>query len=235
MTTEHTPVPPAPQPAAPQPALRLDRREGRLVDAEGRQFDPASRTWGAGAARAPADLAGVDTVSAATWLQCETPFRVRVPVGVIGPRDAEPALCAAAEAVGEGLARMGVALLCGGRSGVMEAACRGAERAGGVAIGLLPDADPALANAHATLVLATGLGEARNAIIARASLCLVAVGDSFGTLSEVALGRQFGKTVIGLEGAARVSGVLHVGTPREALEQVARCLLGLAAGGHDRG
>jgi hypothetical protein len=55
----------------------------------------------------------------------------------------------------------------------------------------------------------------------------VAIGDSYGTLSEVALGRHFGKRVIGLEGAAQVDGVVHVRTPQEAVEQVARVVLAL--------
>jgi SLOG cluster4 family len=91
---------------------------------------------------------------------------------------------------------------------------------------MLPDADPSFANPHVGIVIATGIGEARNALIARASLCLVAIGDSFGTLSEVALGRQFGKRVIGLEGAARVEGVVRVATVEQALEEIAQCALG---------
>ncbi len=75
--------------------------------------------------------------------------------------------------------------------------------------------------------LATGIGEARNALIARASLCLVAIGDSYGTLSEVALGRQFGKRVFGLAGAANVDGVEHVATAGEAIDRVAGVLLDL--------
>lgn len=155
--------------------------------------------------------------------QRSTPLRV--PVGVIGPRQATPAQYAAAQAIGRGIAQMGLSLVCGGRAGVMEGACRGASEGGGIAIALLPDADPADANPYATVVLASGIGEARNAVIARAALCLVAIGDNFGTLSEVALGRQFGKVVIGLEGAARVEGVVQVATPAAALEQVARCVL----------
>lgn len=150
---------------------------------------------------------------------------LRVPVGVIGPRQATAAQYAAAQAVGRGIAQMGLALICGGRGGVMEAACQGAAEAGGTAIGVLPDNDPTSANPYATVVLATGIGEARNAVIARAALCLVAIGDNFGTLSEVALGRQFGKLVIGLEGAARVEGVVQMATAAEALEQIARCVL----------
>ena len=150
---------------------------------------------------------------------------IRAPVAVIGPRQATPAQYAAAQAVGRGIAEMGLALICGGRAGVMEAACRGAAEAGGVAIGVLPDTEPEAANPYATVVIATGIGEARNAVIARAALCLVAIGDNFGTLSEVAFGRQFGKLVIGLEGAAHVDGVVQVDTPVAALELVARCVL----------
>jgi uncharacterized protein (TIGR00725 family) len=191
--------------------------------------DEAASPAGAGApAGAPARAGVPDPLFAAVARrQREAPLRV--PVGVIGPRHATPAQVEAARAVGRGLAEMGLAVICGGRSGVMEGACRGAKEGGGTSIAVLPDADPAEANPHATLVLATGIGEARNAVIARAALCLVAIGDNFGTLSEVALGRNFGKTVIGLEGAAQVDGVVHVATPAEALREVARCVL--AAGG----
>jgi uncharacterized protein (TIGR00725 family) len=119
----------------------------------------------------------------------------RVPVGVIGPREATPAQEVLAEAIGAGLARLGVPVLTGGGGGVMAAACRGAAGAGGAAIALLPGGDPAEANPHATLVLASGIGEARNAIIARAAAALIAVGNSPGTLSEIALGVRMGKTV----------------------------------------
>jgi uncharacterized protein (TIGR00725 family) len=205
--------------------FRLDLAAGSLFDAAGRRFDVATRTWSAAATAAAGEA--VDARAAARWLQRESGHPIRIPIGVIGPREASAAALAAAEAVGEGLAAMGFAVVCGGRHGVMAAVAAGVARAGGVSIGLLPDPDPALANPHLTYVLATGIGEARNALIARAALCLVAIGDSFGTLSEVAFGRQFGKLVIGLEGAARVEGVVHVPTPEAALEQVARHALGL--------
>jgi uncharacterized protein (TIGR00725 family) len=202
----------------------LDRRTNTLRDAAGRRFDPAARAWRLDDRASAGEH--VDAVAAARWLQRESRHPLRVPVGVVGPREAPPAALAAAEEIGAGLAGMGFAIVCGGRHGVMQAACAGAQRAGGVSIGLLPDPDPALANPHVTHVLATGIGEARNALIARAALCLVAIGDSYGTLSEVALGRQFGKLVVGLEGAARVDGVVHVATPAEALARVALLALG---------
>src|SRR6202049_648545 len=107
----------------------------------------------------------------------------------------------------------------------MQAVCERVARVGGFSIGLLPDTDASQANPFVSVPLATGIGEARNALIARASFCLIAIGDSFGTLSEVALGRQFGKLVIGLEGAAEVEGVLHVLTARDAGAMAAGAIL----------
>ena len=151
--------------------------------------------------------------------------KFRVPIGVIGPREATEEQLAAAEAIGAGLAAMGLMVICGGRQGVMEATCRGVARAGGLSIGLLPEEDASAANPYVTVALATGIGEARNALVARAAHCLVAIGDSYGTLSEVALGLQFGKTVIGLAGAARVPGVKQVDGVEAALDAVAEAVL----------
>jgi uncharacterized protein (TIGR00725 family) len=207
-------------------SFRLDGTT--LVDAQGRRFDPATRAWSAPRAAEPgADGPAMSSVEAVTWLQRAGGHAVRVPIGVIGPRDATAAQLAAAAEVGERLADCGLRVLCGGRHGVMQAVCEGVARRDGIAIGLIGDADPALANPFATVVIATGIGEARNALIARASLCLVAIGDSYGTLSEVALGLHFGKRVFGLDGAADVPGVEPVASPAEAVERVAETVLGL--------
>jgi uncharacterized protein (TIGR00725 family) len=209
--------------------LLVDRRAQRLRLADGRAFDPATQRWDA-CAEALDDAEPVAAAAALAWLAHGGRVAWRVPVGVIGPRDVDAARYALAEDVAFHLARVKVPILCGGRGGVMEAACRGAARGGGLAVGLLPEPDPGLANAYAGIVIATGIGEARNALIARAAACLVAIGDSYGTLSEVALGRQFGKRVIGLAGAARVDGVEHVDGVDEAVERVADVLLGGHAG-----
>jgi uncharacterized protein (TIGR00725 family) len=205
--------------------LTLDEEAGLLRDAAtGRRFDAVRRVWEPGR---PAPGSPVGVIAAATWLQRRSGHRVREPVGVIGPRDTGAAQLAAAEAVGRGLAEIGLTVVCGGRQGVMEAVCRGVAAAGGVSIGLLPEMDASLANRFVTVPLATGIGEARNALVARAAFCLVAIGDSYGTLSEVALGLQFGKPVIGLEGAARVAGVRHLASAAEGVEAVARLVLAL--------
>ncbi len=210
----------------------LDRPSNSLLDSAGCRFEAPTRTWSPQRHR----ISGtpVDAMQATAWLQRESGHPVRIPVGVIGPRDPKASQYAVAEQVAHGIAAMGLFVVCGGRSGIMEAACKGAARAGGVSIGLLPDTDPAAANDFATVVVATGIGEARNALIARAALCLVAIGDSYGTLSEVALGRQFGKLVIGLEGAARVDGVVRPATIAETLDLVAACALGRVSSAIDR-
>ncbi len=205
--------------------------DGLLRDRRGRVYDTASHAWredDGGAAPAASGPAGTSltAIDAVAWLQRRSGRPLRVPVGVIGPRDASDSQLAAARAVGAGLARMGLVVVCGGRHGVMQAVALGVHEQGGLSIGLLPDATPEPANPHLGVVLATGLGEARNAVIARSASCLVAIGDSYGTLSEVALGLQFGKRVFGLDGAARVDGVEHQPTPDAALAAVARHLLG---------
>jgi uncharacterized protein (TIGR00725 family) len=204
--------------------LTLDRQTGALFHGAQR-FDPAARTWQA--ASAPAGAKPVDLRAAVGWLQHDSKHGIRMPVGVIGPREASGAQLAIAEAIGAGLAQLGLAIVCGGRQGIMEAVCRGSAAQGGVSIGLLPEADATLANPYVTVPIATGIGEARNALVARAALCLIAIGDSYGTLSEVALGLQFGKRVFGLADAARVNGVRHCASPDEALDAVARMVLAL--------
>jgi uncharacterized protein (TIGR00725 family) len=129
------------------------------------------------------------------------------PVGLIGPREATAEQLSSARSLAYALAGAGMALLCGGKGGVMEAAACGAKAAGGVVIGLLPEDDAAEANPYLTVALPTGLGITRNALIARASVCLIAVGGGLGTLSEMALGLQWGKPVFTTCGAPHVPGV----------------------------
>lgn len=135
------------------------------------------------------------------------PKRHAMPVGLIGPREASAEQLSSARNLAYALAGAGMALLCGGKGGVMEAAACGAKAAGGVVIGLLPEEDAAQANPYLTVALPTGLGITRNALIARASICLVAVGGGLGTLSEMALGLQWGKQVFTTCGAPHVHGV----------------------------
>jgi len=119
-------------------------------------------------------------------------------VAVIGPGDASPEQERSAEDVGRGIAAAGAVLLCGGLGGVMAAACRGAHEAGGLTVGLLPGSDRADANAWVTIAIATGMGELRNGLIARAADGLIAIGCGYGTLSEIAFALRLDKPVVGI-------------------------------------
>jgi hypothetical protein len=118
-------------------------------------------------------------------------------VAVVGGGTCSPAELAAAEEVGSLLARAGAVVVCGGLSGVMEAACRGARREGGLTVGLLPGNDRAAGNPHLVVALATGLGELRNGLVVRAADAVIAVGGEFGTLSEIGFALKLGKPVVG--------------------------------------
>lgn len=168
----------------------------------------------------------LDAAAALTWLQARSGHPLRAPIGVIGPREEDDARNLVAEAVGRKLAEWGFTVLCGGRGGVMRAAAKGATGAGGLTIGLLPEADPDFANPYIAVPIATGIGEARNAIIACAAAVLIVIGDSYGTLSEVALGLRFGKTVLGLCDPPGVEGVKRLGDVEELADALAARLLG---------
>ena len=121
-------------------------------------------------------------------------------VGVVGPSAPTAEQAADAERLGVELAARGHVVVCGGRGGVMAAVSRGAALAGGTVLGILPGSDRAEANEHVTVAVPTGLGEMRNALVVRASDVVVAVGSSWGTLSEVALAVATGVPVVGIGG-----------------------------------
>ncbi len=119
-------------------------------------------------------------------------------IAVCGAGLATPEEERLAEAVGRAIARAGHALVCGGRGGVMAAACRGAKAAGGTTVGILPSYDRDTANPWVEHVICTGLGEARDAVVVASSEVVIAVGGGFGTLAEIALALKLGKTVVSL-------------------------------------
>jgi uncharacterized protein (TIGR00725 family) len=119
-------------------------------------------------------------------------------IAVIGGGSCSAEVATMAEEVGRGLAEQGASLICGGLGGVMEAACRGARSAGGLTIGILPGDNRHSANPYVDIPIVTGMGYARNVIIARSAQAIVAVDGSYGTLSEIAHALQSGVPVIGL-------------------------------------
>jgi uncharacterized protein (TIGR00725 family) len=127
---------------------------------------------------------------------------------------------ARAEEVGRLLAERGCTVVCGGLGEVMAAAARGAKAAGGTTIGILPGTSRADANEWIDHVIVTGLGHARNAVVAATGDAVIAVGGSYGTLSEIAFARVYGRSVVILEPGPQVEGVPRAATPAEAVELV---------------
>ena len=119
-------------------------------------------------------------------------------VAVCGESDPQTSLADLAFELGRGIAERGAVLICGGLTGVMEHAARGARAAGGLTVGLLPGDDPDAANEYVDLAIATGLGHARNAILARTADGVVALGGGLGTLSEIALALRNQRPTIGI-------------------------------------
>ncbi len=119
-------------------------------------------------------------------------------IAVIGGSKPSPEEERLAEEVGRELARQGATLVCGGLGGVMEAACRGASSEGGVTIGILPGDSPQAANPYVQIPIVTGIGYARNISVVKSAQAVIAIGGSYGTLSEIAHARQGDIPVIGL-------------------------------------
>ena len=119
-------------------------------------------------------------------------------IAVIGGKQPSKEEAKIAEEVGRELAKRGVALVCGGLGGVMEAACRGAQSEGGVTIGILPGENRQAANPYVQIPIVTGMGYARNVAVVKSAQAVIAVGGSYGTLTEISHALQSGIPVIGL-------------------------------------
>ena len=139
-------------------------------------------------------------------------MRRDVYIAVVGPSAATPSEHSLGEEVGRLIAEAGAVLVCGGLGGLMEAAASGCAAAGGRSVGIVPG-ERSAANPYLTVAVATGMGEARNALVVRTADAVIAVAGEFGTLSEIALALKMGKPVIGL-------GTLELakdGTPVDAI------------------
>jgi uncharacterized protein (TIGR00725 family) len=150
--------------------------------------------------------------------------RTAMQVAVIGGGEASRERAQLAEAVGRELALAGVTLVCGGLGGVMAAACKGAKGAGGRTVGILPGSDLSEANQWVDVIIPTGLGEVRNALVVRSAAAVIAVDGEYGTLSELALALRAGIPVIGLGTWSLVRpdgqpdrGIVPVASPQEAV------------------
>lgn len=137
-------------------------------------------------------------------------------VAVCGASDPDLAQRALAREVGRRLAEAGAVVLCGGLGGVMDAAAEGAAGAGGTVVGILPGADRSAGSAHLTVAIASGLGEARNAVLTTAADAVIAIGGGWGTLSEIGLACRRARPVVTLAGW-ELEGVPVAATAAEAV------------------
>lgn len=140
-------------------------------------------------------------------------------VSVIGGGTVSNEIYEAALTVGTLLADRGHTVVCGGRGGVMEAACKGASEAGGRTIGVLPGTEQAAANPFVTVAIATGLGNARNVLVVLNGEGVIAIDGATGTLSEIGHALDFGRPVAGLD-THEIRGVEAIETSREAVSYV---------------
>lgn len=150
-------------------------------------------------------------------------------IAVIGESDARPHIAELAEQVGRELARRNIDLVCGGMGGVMEAACRGAKSEGGRTIAILAGSDPLRANDYIDIPILTGLGYARNVIVVKTGMAVIAVGGAYGTLSEIGHALAEDIPVIGLQtwaltrsGESPDTSIATASDPTDAVEKAIR-------------
>lgn len=154
-----------------------------------------------------------------------SPLASRKRIGIIGGSAPAPRHLRIAEEIGRLIAENGFILVNGGMKGVMAASARGAKSAGGWVIGILPGRSAGEANSFTDIAVPTGLGYLRNALVVLNSDLLVAIDGAYGTLSEIAYARIYGREVLGIE-TWDVPGVTPVATAREAMERALAALRG---------
>ena len=146
-------------------------------------------------------------------------------IAVIGGSEVDQKDLKIAEEVGSLIAKKGAILITGGMGGVMEAASKGAKQADGLVIGILPTVDRESANPYVDIPIITGLGEARNIIIARTCDCAIAISGKYGTLSEITYCMMFNKPVIGIHTWKIDAPIIYVESAREAIDRAFKAIL----------
>ncbi|MGD9962320.1 MAG: TIGR00725 family protein [Thermoplasmata archaeon] len=155
-------------------------------------------------------------------------------IGVIGASRPDRRTYELAEEVGREIAKRGAAVLCGGLGGVMEAVCKGARSEGGLTIGIIPSDFKDDANKYVQIPIVTGMGIGRNVMLVKSADILIAVGGSFGTLSEIAHALNMGKTVVGLDTwkldrayDKPIPGLMAAESPKEAVKMAMESILAI--------
>ena len=152
-------------------------------------------------------------------------------ISVIGESLTSREVYASAERVGELLGENGITVACGALSGVMEAVCKGAKSRGGKTVGILPGNDRYGGNDYLDIPIVTGIGYARNSVVAKTGEVVIAIGGWFGTLCEIAFALDAGTPVVGLgtwdiykDGKRPEKGIIEVQSAEEAVETAIRLM-----------
>jgi uncharacterized protein (TIGR00725 family) len=158
---------------------------------------------------------------------CDVPAAEPAYIAVVGPGEESLAgldhhddVLSTAREIGTLLARRRCVVLCGGGSGVMAAVADGVAAVGGTSLGILPGSSRREAHAGLTYALPTGLGELRNGLLVRAADAVIAVGGSWGTLSEIALAVRTSVPVASVHGWDLPAGVTTCSSAQEAVDAV---------------
>ncbi len=139
-------------------------------------------------------------------------------IAVIGGAEASEEHLKIAEDVGSLIAKKDGVLVTGGMGGVMEAASKGAKKADGLVIGILPTVEKDTANPYVDIPIVTGLSHARNFIIARTCDCAIAINGKYGTLSELAFCLMYNVPVIGIDTWEIEAPITRATSAQEAVE-----------------
>jgi uncharacterized protein (TIGR00725 family) len=140
-----------------------------------------------------------------------------IAIAVIGAGDAPADVRHSAFEIGREIARAGAVLVNGGLGGVMEAAAAGTRSEGGHTVGILPGYDTAAANQHVEFVVATGMGEARNAIVVASADAVIALAGEGGTLAEIGFALKLGRPIVALDSWHELKGLERSATPADAV------------------
>ena len=140
-------------------------------------------------------------------------------ISVFGGRDITPDVYEDTLEIGRRLADEGYLVFCGGGAGVMEAIAKGVHDEGGIVVGVLKGQDLEEGNKYLTVPIATGIGIARNAILAYNCDAAIAISGRYGTLSEIAYAFQLKKPVIGYK-TWDIDPVIQANTPEEVVSKL---------------
>lgn len=150
---------------------------------------------------------------------------MKIFVGVIGDAYSSLEFEKIAEEVGKEIAKRGAILVCGGLTGIMESACRGAKSEQGVTVGILPGSFKREANSYVDIPIATGLDQARNVIIVRTADVVISIGGGFGTLSEIAYCLKLNVPIIAIKSytlekeGKKIQQIIYVEDAKQAVEK----------------